>query len=136
MLRNRDVATSKTGEPFASWTALFRDAVQAHSLATAPKPAVTQAELGKLIGYSGSTVSAIERGMLRPDEKSVETREPRATSSRRPARDVAPPRGVPAGEAHKVGLVAAVGASGGRRCGGTCGCRPLMPASSLRRRMI
>jgi hypothetical protein len=68
---------------------------------------------------------SVRWGMLPPDEKFVETREPRATSSRRPARDVAPPRGVPAGEAHKVGLVAAVGASGGRRCGGTCGVQAL-----------
>jgi tetratricopeptide (TPR) repeat protein len=59
--------------PYASWTALFGAAVQHIRLRLRPRPAVTQAELGKLIGYSGSTVSAIERGMLRPDEKFVET---------------------------------------------------------------
>jgi len=37
-----------------------------------PRPAITQAELGKRIGYAGSTVSAIERGMIRPDQKFVE----------------------------------------------------------------
>src|SRR6266568_8889463 len=58
--------------PYASWTALFGAAVQHIRLRMRSSPAVTQAELGKLIGYSGSTVSAIERGMLRPDEKFVE----------------------------------------------------------------
>jgi transcriptional regulator with XRE-family HTH domain len=58
--------------PYSSWTALFGAAVQHIRLRMRPGPAVTQAELGKLIGYSGSTVSAIERGMLRPDEKFVE----------------------------------------------------------------
>jgi tetratricopeptide (TPR) repeat protein len=59
--------------PYASWTALFGAAVQHIRLRIRSKPTVTQAELGRLIGYAGSTVSAIERGMLRPDEKFVET---------------------------------------------------------------
>ena len=58
--------------PYASWVALFGAAVQHLRLRLRPRPAVTQAELGKLIGYSDSTVSAIERGTLRPDEKFVE----------------------------------------------------------------
>src|SRR6266487_1178722 len=65
----------KPVNPYASWTALFGAAVQHIRLRLRSRPTVTQAELGKLIGYSGSTVSAIERGMLRPDEKFVETGE-------------------------------------------------------------
>jgi tetratricopeptide (TPR) repeat protein len=58
--------------PYASWVALFGATVQRLRVQLRPRPVVTQAELGKRIGYSGSTVSAIERGMIRPDQKFVE----------------------------------------------------------------
>jgi hypothetical protein len=46
-------------------------------------------------------------------------------------------RGVPAGETHEVGLVAALGAPAmGKGVRNMCGCRPLMPASSPQRRTI
>jgi DNA-binding XRE family transcriptional regulator len=58
--------------PYASWVALFGATVQRLRVQLRPRPTVTQAELGRHIGYSGSTVSAIERGMIRPDQKFVE----------------------------------------------------------------
>ena len=64
---------AKPLNPYASWVALFGATVQHLRRQLRPNPAVTQAELGKLIGYAGSTVSAIERGALRPDQKFVES---------------------------------------------------------------
>jgi tetratricopeptide (TPR) repeat protein len=58
--------------PYASWAALFGATVQRLRLNLRARPVVSQAELGKRIGYHGSTVGAIERGILRPDAKFVE----------------------------------------------------------------
>src|SRR6266542_4463123 len=58
--------------PYASWAALFGATVQRLRVQLRPRPIITQAELGRRIGYSGSTVSAIERGMIRPDQKFVD----------------------------------------------------------------
>ncbi len=58
--------------PYASWAALFGATVQRLRLSLRARPVVSQAELGKRIGYHGSTVGAIERGILRPDAKFVE----------------------------------------------------------------
>lgn len=59
-------------DPYASWPALFGAAVQQLRLRLRARPVVSQEELGKRIGFVGSTVSAIERAVLRPDEKFVE----------------------------------------------------------------
>jgi DNA-binding XRE family transcriptional regulator len=62
----------KSLNPYASWPALFGAAVQQLRLRLRAKPPVSQEELGKRIAYAGSTVSAIERGVLRPDERFVD----------------------------------------------------------------
>jgi hypothetical protein len=51
---------------------IVRAAVQQLRLRLRAKPPVSQEELGKRIAYAGSTVSAIERGVLRPDERFVD----------------------------------------------------------------
>jgi len=58
--------------PYASWTKLFGATLRQLRLKTTNGEALTQADLGKLVAYSGATVSAIERGTLRPDEAFVE----------------------------------------------------------------
>jgi transcriptional regulator with XRE-family HTH domain len=58
--------------PDASWTALFGAALQRLRLAQRSHPVMSQRELGRRVGADDSTISAIERGLLRPDEKFVE----------------------------------------------------------------
>jgi tetratricopeptide (TPR) repeat protein len=58
--------------PYASWTALFGATVQRLRLGLRSRPRVSQDEFGRRIGYDGSTVGAIERGVLRPDAKFIE----------------------------------------------------------------
>ncbi len=58
--------------PFGSWPALFGAALRQLRLAFCSTPSMSQADLGKRIGYSRAMVSAIERSALRPDEKFVE----------------------------------------------------------------
>jgi transcriptional regulator with XRE-family HTH domain len=58
--------------PYASWTALFGTTVQRLRLGLRSRPRVSQDEFGRRIGYDGSTVGAIERGVLRPDAKFIE----------------------------------------------------------------
>ena len=62
----------KPPNPYASWSALFGATVQKLRLSLRSRPVVTQEELGKLVHAAGSTVSAIERGILRPSTSSVE----------------------------------------------------------------
>jgi tetratricopeptide (TPR) repeat protein/transcriptional regulator with XRE-family HTH domain len=58
--------------PYASWAALFGATVRKLRLALGVSPTVSQEELGKRIGFDGSTVGAVERGALRPDSKFVD----------------------------------------------------------------
>lgn len=58
--------------PYASWSLLFGAALRQLRLELQPEAPLTQAELGKRIAYSGATVSAIERGTLRPEEHFVD----------------------------------------------------------------
>jgi transcriptional regulator with XRE-family HTH domain len=58
--------------PDASWTALFGAALQRLRLSQRSHPVMSQRELGRRVGADDSTVSAIERGLLRPDEKFVD----------------------------------------------------------------
>lgn len=97
----------------------------------------SQAELGKLIGYSGSTVSAIERGMLPPDEKFVERPESPELPAAGVLRAMWHRRGEcqPAKRIRSVSLPPSAPAVG-EGMAEPVGCRPLMPASSPRRRMI
>jgi DNA-binding XRE family transcriptional regulator len=62
----------KPPNPYASWSALFGATVQKLRLSLRARPVVTQEELGKLVHAAGSTVSAIERGILRPNASFVE----------------------------------------------------------------
>jgi tetratricopeptide (TPR) repeat protein/transcriptional regulator with XRE-family HTH domain len=62
----------KPVNPYASWAALFGATVRKLRLALGVSPVVSQEELGKRIGFDGSTVGAVERGILRPDRKFVE----------------------------------------------------------------
>jgi hypothetical protein len=62
----------KPTNPYASWTALFSATLQRLRQELAEQPAVTQAEFGRRVYASGSKVSAIERGQLRPDAAFVE----------------------------------------------------------------
>lgn len=62
----------KPPNPYASWSALFGATVQKLRLSLRARPVVTQDELGKLVHAADSTVSAIERGVLRPSESFVE----------------------------------------------------------------
>lgn len=59
-------------DPYASWPSLFGAVVQQLRLRVRAKPVVSQHELGKRIGFAGSTVGAVERAVLRPDEQFVE----------------------------------------------------------------
>lgn len=63
----------KPVNPYASWAAVFGATVRKLRLALGVSPVVSQAELGKRIGFDGSTVGAVERGILRPDRKFVES---------------------------------------------------------------
>src|SRR5713226_2744093 len=58
--------------PYASWTKLFGATLRQLRLKTTNGEALTQADLGKLVAYSGATVTAVERGTLRPEEAFVE----------------------------------------------------------------
>jgi tetratricopeptide (TPR) repeat protein len=58
--------------PYASWTALLGATVQRLRLGHQARPVLSQDELGRRISYDGSTVGAVERGVLRPDAKFVE----------------------------------------------------------------
>ena len=62
----------KPPNPYASWSALCGATVQKLRLSLRSRPVVTQEELGKLVHAAGSTVSAIERGILRPSASFVE----------------------------------------------------------------
>jgi tetratricopeptide (TPR) repeat protein len=55
--------------PYASWAALFGATVRSLRLGLRARPVVSQDELGKRLSFDGSTVGAIERGILRPDVK-------------------------------------------------------------------
>jgi tetratricopeptide (TPR) repeat protein len=58
--------------PYASWAALLGATVRQLRLGSPGRPALSQEELGRRIAYDGSTVGAIERGVLRPDAKFIE----------------------------------------------------------------
>jgi hypothetical protein len=58
--------------PYASWTALLGAIVQRLRLGHQARPVLSQDELGRRISYDGSTVGAVERGVLRPDAKFIE----------------------------------------------------------------
>ena len=58
--------------PYASWTRLFGATVRQLRLRPPDSESLTQADLGRRIAYSGATVSAVERGTLRPEEAFVE----------------------------------------------------------------
>ena len=58
--------------PYASWTALLGATVRRLRLELSSRPIVSQDELGRRISYDGSTVGAVERGVLRPDAKFIE----------------------------------------------------------------
>src|SRR3982074_3823697 len=58
--------------PYASWTRLFGAARRQLRLKAPDGDSLAQADLGRLIAYSGATVSAVERGTLRPEEAFVE----------------------------------------------------------------
>jgi tetratricopeptide (TPR) repeat protein len=58
--------------PYASWTALLGATARRLRLELSSRPVVSQDELGRRISYDGSTVGAVERGMLRPDTKFIE----------------------------------------------------------------
>ncbi|MCW2916234.1 MAG: Transcriptional regulator, family [Actinomycetia bacterium] len=58
--------------PYASWTRLFGATLRQLRLKAPDGESLTQADLGRLIAYSGATVSAVERGTLRPEEAFVE----------------------------------------------------------------
>jgi Helix-turn-helix domain len=62
----------KPTNPYASWTALFGATLQRLRQDLSVQPVVTQAELGRRVCASGSKVSAIERGQVRPDAAFVE----------------------------------------------------------------
>jgi len=62
----------KVLNPYASWTALFGAALRHIRERMRPDSHVTQPELGKFLNFHHSTISAIERGTLRPTEKFVE----------------------------------------------------------------
>jgi tetratricopeptide (TPR) repeat protein len=62
----------KSTNPYASWTALFSATLQRLRRDLPEQPAVTQAEFGRRVCASGSKVSAIERGQVRPDPAFVE----------------------------------------------------------------
>jgi hypothetical protein len=62
----------KPTNPYASWTALFGATVQRLRQDLSVQPVVTQAEFGRRVCASGSKVSAIERGQVRPDAAFVE----------------------------------------------------------------
>src|SRR5947208_3639624 len=58
--------------PYASWTRLFGATLRQLRLKAPDGVPLTQADLGRLIAYSGATVSAVERGTLRPEKAFVE----------------------------------------------------------------
>jgi helix-turn-helix protein len=58
--------------PYGSWSLLFGATLRQLRLGLQKDPSMTQADLGRLIAYSGATVSAVERGELRPDDKFIE----------------------------------------------------------------
>jgi transcriptional regulator with XRE-family HTH domain len=62
----------KPTNPYASWTALFGATLQRLRQEQSAQPVVTQAEFGRRVCASGSKVSAIERGQVRPDATFVE----------------------------------------------------------------
>jgi hypothetical protein len=62
----------KPTNPYASWTALFGATVQRLRQELSLQPVVTQAEFGRRVCASGSKVSAIERGQVRPEAAFVE----------------------------------------------------------------
>ncbi|HEY2666534.1 MAG TPA: helix-turn-helix transcriptional regulator, partial [Actinomycetota bacterium] len=58
--------------PYASWTRLFGATLRQLRLRSPDGESLTQADLARRIAYSGATVSAVERGTLRPEEALVE----------------------------------------------------------------
>jgi transcriptional regulator with XRE-family HTH domain len=57
----------KALNPDASWSSLFGATVRRLRLGMRSGRPLTQAELGRQIGYSDATVGAVERAALRPD---------------------------------------------------------------------
>lgn len=53
--------------PYASWSSLFGATVRRLRLGMRAGRPLTQAELGKQIGYSDAAIGAVERSALRPD---------------------------------------------------------------------
>jgi tetratricopeptide (TPR) repeat protein len=73
--RQQDGAMPRPLKPtntYASWTALFGATVQRLRQELSVQPVVTQVEFGRRVCASGSKVSAIERGQVRPDAAFVE----------------------------------------------------------------
>jgi hypothetical protein len=58
--------------PYASWSSLFGATVRRLRLGMRAGQPLTQAELGKRIGYSDAAVGAVERSALRPDPAFME----------------------------------------------------------------
>jgi hypothetical protein len=58
--------------PYASWSSLFGATVRRLRLGMRAGQPLTQAELGKQIGYSDAAVGAVERSALRPDPAFME----------------------------------------------------------------
>jgi hypothetical protein len=58
--------------PYASWSALFGATVRRLRLGMRAGQPLTQAGLGKQIGYSDAAVGAVERSALRPDPAFLE----------------------------------------------------------------
>jgi tetratricopeptide (TPR) repeat protein len=58
--------------PYSSWSSLFGATVRRLRLGMRAGRPLTQAELGKQIGYSDATVGAVERSTLRPDTAFME----------------------------------------------------------------
>src|SRR3712207_5956601 len=62
----------KPMNPHESWPSLFGAAVRRLRLELRDKPPVSQEEFGRRIGFDHSTVSAIERAAIKPDEQFME----------------------------------------------------------------
>jgi hypothetical protein len=58
--------------PYSSWSSLFGATVRRLRLGMRAGRPLTQADLGKQIGYSDATVGAVERSTLRPDTAFME----------------------------------------------------------------
>ena len=74
--------------PYASWSSLFGATVRRLRLGMRAGQPLTQAELGKQIGYSDAAVGAVERSALRPDPAFLEGCERVLPARRDAARNV------------------------------------------------